>query len=609
MKADELKKIIRHSTDGSLLPWEEHYLEYHAARYLDTLKILGPSQGETLLDVGAFPGHLTLAAHHLGYKVQGLTGRAESIPSLQMIIDRLEHQGIPLLLADVESEPFPFPDGSFDVILASEIIEHLHFNPYRLLRESYRVLKPGGRILITTPNLNRWENILRLIQGRTIHSPLAGRFDESFSSILSARHVREYSAGDISYMLEDQNKEVFQFDEVSVHYSKGLDPLFAQTFPLKWMDRIWPRFRSTLIAEAKRSAGTTLIPPQQVLGVSGFYDMEEHTDDMQGIARMLTVPFRWTRGTAQLLLPAGKARYQIFSLNLVRLVPESLAPSWWTLSIKDRFSTDFSLAADRGFTKVRIVLSADWAEEGFFPLSLSGPSWKPKDHPLVDDYEFSTADDRELGLIVGWDGFIREDCRDGAALLQAARREIQKLEKYQDVDHQVQWRRKHHGYDDRWSHIQTLYLLQAPFLPVVRMGGNDWRQLGSGWYFLEKWEAGWVRWTSRRAEAYLSAKAGDKQIHLRVFSGDLRFGERVSGMLKMEYSLDRRSFTSFGKQAFDLPGGVWSDLTFNFPNPPPASALVRLQIQVNETRVPARCLPNSSDVRELGLAVAGMAVR
>jgi SAM-dependent methyltransferase len=41
---------------------------------------------------------------------------------------------------------------SFDLVLFSEIIEHITFNPVELWREIYRVLRPGGRIVITTPN-------------------------------------------------------------------------------------------------------------------------------------------------------------------------------------------------------------------------------------------------------------------------------------------------------------------------------------------------------------------------------------------------------------------------------------------------------------------------
>ncbi len=182
MDTNELKTLVRQYVGESLLPWEEHYLDIHAARYLDTLSLLGPGPGQRLLDVGAFPGHLTLLAHHFGYQVEGLTGRAESTTSLNQIVTRLRHHQIPVTIADVESEPFPYSDESFDVVLALEIIEHLHYNPFRLLREAFRVLKPNGRILLSTPNLARLENLLHLFKGLSIHSDLRRRFDEVFQS-------------------------------------------------------------------------------------------------------------------------------------------------------------------------------------------------------------------------------------------------------------------------------------------------------------------------------------------------------------------------------------------------------------------------------------------
>jgi SAM-dependent methyltransferase len=608
LDASELKTVIKGYAGESLLPWEEHYLDYHAARYLDTLKILDPGRGEHLLDVGAFPGHLTVAAHHLGFKVEGLTGRAESTPSLQMIVDRLAQHGISMALADVESEPFPFPDESFDVVLASEIIEHLHYNPYRLLRESFRVLKPGGRILISTPNINRLENVIRMIRGRTIHSEISGRFYESFSSILSSRHIREYTASDLAYMLEGQNKEMYRFEKIKVHYSKCLDPVFSRPFLAKVFDRFYPRFRSTLMVEAVRPNDLTLISPDEVDPLSGFYSIEEHRDDMEGIARILTVPFRWTEETAQLNIPAGKTPYQIFSLNLVYLVPESLPPAWWTISIKGRPITHFSLPPDRTFTTVKLVLQAEEAEQGTFCLDFSGPFWKPSDHPVANDYEFSTADPRNLGVIVGWDGFLREDCLDYKALYTAALRESRRIEKYEGFDPNIYWRRKHHCFDDRWSHLQTLYLHQADFKSVLPMGKMDWRQLGPGWYFLENWEVGPVRWSSRRAEVYLSAGPKDRQIYLRIFSGNPLLGKRVTGTLELTYSLDRTFFVPFGETPFDIPAGIWSDLKAEFPEPLSASGIILVQIQVDQCRVPAAIFPDSSDTRELGLAVAGMAV-
>jgi SAM-dependent methyltransferase len=59
--------------------------------------------------------------------------------------------------------PLPYPDGFFDLIVSLEGLEHLE-SPARCLGEFARVLRPGGRLVVTTPNVNnlqsRWEYLL-----------------------------------------------------------------------------------------------------------------------------------------------------------------------------------------------------------------------------------------------------------------------------------------------------------------------------------------------------------------------------------------------------------------------------------------------------------------
>jgi SAM-dependent methyltransferase len=57
------------------------------------------------------------------------------------------------------AERFPFEDGTFDVIWCSEVLEHL-FDPRFALREMCRVIKPGGRLLVTVPYHGLLKNVL-----------------------------------------------------------------------------------------------------------------------------------------------------------------------------------------------------------------------------------------------------------------------------------------------------------------------------------------------------------------------------------------------------------------------------------------------------------------
>lgn len=54
------------------------------------------------------------------------------------------------------------PDGSFDMILSTEVIEHLE-NPRAVVREWWRLLKPGGRVVMTTPNNQSLRSLLSLL--------------------------------------------------------------------------------------------------------------------------------------------------------------------------------------------------------------------------------------------------------------------------------------------------------------------------------------------------------------------------------------------------------------------------------------------------------------
>lgn len=64
----------------------------------------------------------------------------------------------------MDTEDFPFEDNLFDAVIALELIEHL-YDPDHFLEEVYRVLKPSGYFILSTPNLASIHNRIALLFG------------------------------------------------------------------------------------------------------------------------------------------------------------------------------------------------------------------------------------------------------------------------------------------------------------------------------------------------------------------------------------------------------------------------------------------------------------
>jgi SAM-dependent methyltransferase len=98
-------------------------------------------------------------------------------------------------LFNIEEDVFPCETDTFDVVLFCEILEHLLMDPVAVLRQIYRVLKPGGILVLTTPNVARLENVLALINGVNIYDPYSG-----FGPY--GRHNREYNRHELVRLLD-----------------------------------------------------------------------------------------------------------------------------------------------------------------------------------------------------------------------------------------------------------------------------------------------------------------------------------------------------------------------------------------------------------------------
>jgi SAM-dependent methyltransferase len=112
--------------------------------------------GRRVLDLGCRYGALT-RAYTEGNDVVGVDVDREALAEAAKL-------GIETRWADIE-QPLEFPDASFDVVVAGELLEHLR-EPGALVSEVQRVLRPGGRFVGSVPNAFRLRNRLVFLVGR-----------------------------------------------------------------------------------------------------------------------------------------------------------------------------------------------------------------------------------------------------------------------------------------------------------------------------------------------------------------------------------------------------------------------------------------------------------
>jgi SAM-dependent methyltransferase len=101
-----------------------------------------------VLEAGCGPAHFTLALHALGYDAVGLDWGEDTVRRV-----RERYPELDLHVGDVRHSPFP--DGSFDAVYSPGVCEHFEEGPEEVLRDAWRVLRPGGFAFISTPMLNR----------------------------------------------------------------------------------------------------------------------------------------------------------------------------------------------------------------------------------------------------------------------------------------------------------------------------------------------------------------------------------------------------------------------------------------------------------------------
>jgi SAM-dependent methyltransferase len=138
--------------------------------------------GARVLDVGCSSGYLAEPLSLRGCTVVGVELDPEAAREAERWCERV-------VVGDLETMELPFEPGSFDVVVCGDIVEHLR-DPGAALTRLRPLLRPGGQLVVSTPNIANWAMRLSLLAGRWQYTD-RGILDRTHTHLFTRRTLVE----------------------------------------------------------------------------------------------------------------------------------------------------------------------------------------------------------------------------------------------------------------------------------------------------------------------------------------------------------------------------------------------------------------------------------
>lgn len=235
------------------------YFRLHRYRFRALLAALAHEPARDVLEIGATPGQFTGILVRAGYRVDAVDLFPEQRAELWRRL------GVDVQFCNLDEQLLPYADASFDAVVFSEVIEHLNASPLGAIREMARVLRPGGRLILSTPNQHYLKS-----RFRTLADILLGRPFEPFRDFQRSmrlvgpqryyNHSRLYTMEELRWLLEEAGFQVAQARYVDAWERVGVEAGRILRHPLRvaakatlvGLGLCMPHARSMLLAVGRK---------------------------------------------------------------------------------------------------------------------------------------------------------------------------------------------------------------------------------------------------------------------------------------------------------------------------------------------------------------------
>ena len=150
-----------------------------------------------LLDVGCGIGNISLELKKRGYQVTG-------VDFSEVAIRQCLLRAVNAILSDMDHDGLKFPDKSFDIVWAGDVIEHV-FDPISVFKEISRVINDNGCLLLSVPNdFNLFRQFHILFTGKSIQSNV-------YRTAKQCKHHTFFSWELLEYMLTESEFSINRY--------------------------------------------------------------------------------------------------------------------------------------------------------------------------------------------------------------------------------------------------------------------------------------------------------------------------------------------------------------------------------------------------------------
>lgn len=207
---------------------KEHQIEYEKGRNLRIKKIrekIREFPHKRILDVGCWTGDIIEV-----FKESSLHG----VDISEWAVDKARKKGIDARVIDIEKEELPYDDNFFDVVICSEVLEHI-IDQDKILKEIHRVLKPEGVFIATIPNIN---------QPVSFFMQIFLDLPPKMSARYKSPHLRDFTLKTAKKMFELMGFKTLKIEGLYIFPSLSV---FSQ-----YIARIFPRFSEQILFILKK---------------------------------------------------------------------------------------------------------------------------------------------------------------------------------------------------------------------------------------------------------------------------------------------------------------------------------------------------------------------